>query len=122
MGSDQQRGCADADLHTASFASFKTVFLSGFSLAFFGIGLMRLWYQFNFYNLHFTADYGYVTVGANIVRVAVIALLVFLSYRTGFSHASKAFFVWSGLVLMTLSGLFYLVDLFFSTTSFEVAR
>ncbi|MEG2934778.1 MAG: helix-turn-helix transcriptional regulator, partial [Gordonibacter sp.] len=122
MGSDQQRGCADASLHTASFASFKTVFLSGFSLAFFGIGLMRLWYQFNFYNLHFTADYGYVTVGANIVRVAVIALLVFLSYRTGFSHASKAFFVWSGLVLMTLSGLFYLVDLFFSTTSFEVAR
>lgn len=122
MGSDQQRRCADAGLHTASFMSFKTVFLSGFSLAFFGIGLMRLWYQFNFYNLHFTADYGYVTVGANIMRVAVIALLVFLSYRTGFSHASKTFFVWSGLVLMTLSGLFYLVDLFFNTTSFEVAR
>lgn len=119
--SKQHKG-VDQALHTTSFASFKAVFLAGLSLSFFGIGLMRLWYQFNFYNLHFSADYGYVTVGANIVRVAVIALLVFLSCRTGFSHASKAFFVWSGLVLMTLSGLFYLVDLFFGTVMLEVPR
>ncbi|MEG2934169.1 MAG: LuxR C-terminal-related transcriptional regulator [Gordonibacter sp.] len=119
---DKQYGHGGSDLHTTSFTAFKTIFLSGFSIAFFGIGLMRLWYQFNFYNLHFSADYGFVTVGANIVRVLVMALLVFLSYRTGFSHASKTFFVWSGLILMTLSGLFYLVDLFFGTTSFEVAR
>ncbi|MEA5019769.1 MAG: helix-turn-helix transcriptional regulator [Gordonibacter sp.] len=122
MGFVKQQGDVDRALHTTSFASFKTIFLSGFSLAFFGIGLMRLWYQFNFYNLHFSADYGHVTVGANIARVAVIALLVFLSYRTGFSHASKAFFVWSGLILMTLSGLLYLVDLFFDTTTFEAPR
>lgn len=122
MDSDIRHGSDDPVLHTASFSSFKAVFLSGFSLAFFGMGLMRLWYQFNFYNLHFTADYGFVTVGANIVRVAVIALLAVVSYRKGFSHASKTFFVWLGLVLMTLSGLFYLVDLFFGATSFEVAR
>lgn len=122
MDFETQRESVDQGLHTTSFASFKALFLPGFSLTFFGIGLMRLWYQFNFYNLHFSADYGYVTVGANIVRVAVIALLVFFSCRTGFSHASKAFFVWSGLVLMTLSGLFYLVDLFFGTAMLEVPR
>ena len=69
----------DRYLHTGSFAAFKATFLPGLSLAFFGIGLYRLWYQFSFYNLHFSADMGMVTVGANIARVAVIALLVLLA-------------------------------------------
>ena len=122
MRKQPQRSGADPDLHTGSFSDFKAVFLPGLSVAFFGMGLMRLWYQYNFYNLHFSADYGHVTVGANIVRVGVIALLLFLSYRTQFSHGTKSLFVWSGLVLMTLSGVFYLVDLFFGTVTFEVAR
>lgn len=122
MRKQPQRSGADPDLHTGSFSDFKAVFLPGLSVAFFGMGLMRLWYQYNFYNLHFSADYGHVTVGANIVRVGVIALLLFLSYRTKFSHGTKSLFVWSGLVLMTLSGVFYLVDLFFGTVTFEVAR
>lgn len=117
-----QRANAGPDLHTGSFADFKAVFLPGLSIAFFGVGLMRLWYQYNFYNLHFSADYGHVTVGANIVRVGVIALLLFLSYRTRFSHGTQSLFVWSGLVLMTLSGVLYLIDLFFGTVTFEVAR
>lgn len=122
MRKQPQRAEIDVNLHTGSFADFKAAFLPGLSIAFFGMGLMRLWYQYNFYNLHFSADYGHVTVGANIVRVGVIALLLFLSYKTKFSHGSKSFFAWSGLVLMTLSGVFYLVDLFFGTLSFEVAR
>lgn len=122
MRKRSQQADTDPDLHTGSFADFKAVFLPGLSIAFFGMGLMRLWYQYNFYNLHFSADYGYVTVGANIVRVGVIALLLFLSYRTRFSHGAHSIFVWSGLVLMTLSGVFYLVDLFFGTVTFEVAR
>lgn len=122
MNKQSQRADADPNMHTGSFADFKAVFLPGLSLAFFGMGLMRLWYQYNFYNLHFSADYGHVTVGANIVRVGVIALLLFLSYRTRFSHGTQSLFVWSGLVLMTLSGVLYLVDLFFGTVTFEVAR
>ena len=113
MRKRSQQADTDPDLHTGSFADFKAVFLPGLSIAFFGMGLMRLWYQYNFYNLHFSADYGYVTVGANIVRVGVIALLLFLSYRTRFSHGAQSIFVCSGLVLMTLSGVFYLVDLYF---------
>ena len=113
---------SNSDMHTGSFAEFKAVLLPGLSVAFFGMGLMRLWYQYNFYNLHFSADYGMVTVGANIVRVGVLALLLFLSYRTDFSHRSRSLFAWAGLVLMTLSGVFYLIDLFFGTVSFEVAR
>lgn len=83
---------------------------------------MRLWYQFNFYNLHFSADYGYVTVGANIVRVIVLGVLIFITYRAGFSRVSKSFFAWSSLILMTASSFFYFFDLFFGSTSFEVIR
>ncbi|HJH43675.1 MAG TPA: hypothetical protein K8V16_07740 [Rubneribacter badeniensis] len=102
----------DRHLHTGSFAAFKATFLPGLSLAFFGIGLYRLWYQFSFYNLHFSADMGMVTVGANIARVAVIALLVLLARRDGFSRAARGVFVWSGFVLMTASSVLYLIDLF----------
>lgn len=122
MRKQSQRLEVDSNLHTGSFTQFKAAFLPGFTIAFLGMGFMRFWYQYNFYNLHFSADYGHVTVGANIVRVGVIALLLFLSYRTNFSHKSRSFFVWSGLILMTLSSVFYLVDLFFGTLSFEVAR
>lgn len=112
----------DRYLHTGSFAAFKATFLPGLSLAFFGIGLYRLWYQFSFYNLHFSADMGMVTVGANIARVAVIALLVLLARRDGFSRATRGVFVWSGFVLMTASSVLYLIDLFFNTADFEALR
>lgn len=112
----------DRYLHTGSFAAFRSTFLSGLILAFFGIGFYRLWYQFNFYNLHFSADVGLVTVGANIARVAVIALLVLLVYKAGVSRATRGVFVWSGFVLMTASSLLYLLDLFFNTTDFEALR
>lgn len=112
----------DRYLHTGSFAAFKATFLPGLSLAFFGIGLYRLWYQFSFYNLHFSEDMGMVTVGANIARVAVIALLVLLARRDGFSRAARGVFVWSGFVLMTASSVLYLIDLFFNTADFEALR
>ncbi|WP_232050872.1 helix-turn-helix transcriptional regulator [Arabiibacter massiliensis] len=112
----------DRYLHTGSFAAFKSTFLSGLIFAFFGIGIYRLWYQFNFYNLHFSADVGMVTVGANIARVAVMALLVLLVYKAGFSRATRGVFVWSGFVLMTASSVLYLLDLFFNTTDFEAMR
>ena len=112
----------DRHLHTGSFAAFKATFLPGLSLAFFGIGLYRLWYQFSFYNLHFSADMGMVTVGANIARVAVIALLVLLARRDGFSRAARGVFVWSGFVLMTASSVLCLIDLFFNTADFEALR
>lgn len=102
--------------------AFRRLFGPGFSLAFFGIGLYRLWYQFNFYNLHFSADMGLVTAGANIARVTVIALMVFALARRGSNRASRAIFVWSGFVLMTLSGLLYLIDVFFGSDNFEVLR
>ena len=112
----------DRYLHTGSFAAFKATFLPGLSLAFFGIGLYRLWYQFNFYNLHFSADMGMVTVGANIARVAVMVLLAVLVHRAGFSRITRGVFVWSGFVLMTASSLLYLIDLFFNTADFEALR
>ena len=113
---------ADRYLHTGSLLAFKATYLTGFVLAFLGIGLYRLWYQFKFYNLHFSADVGMITVGANIARVAVIAVLVFLVYKAGFSRATRGVFVWSGFLLMTASSLLYLLDLFFDSTQFEALR
>lgn len=112
----------DRYLHTGTLSAFKSTFLSGLVLAFFGIGFYRLWYQFNFYNLHFSADVGMVTVGANIARVAVIALLVLLVCKAGFTRATRGVFLWSGFVLMTASSLLYLLELFFNTTDFEALR
>ena len=63
-----------------------------------------------------------ITVGANIARVAVIAVLVFLVYKAGFSRATRGVFVWSGFLLMTASSLLYLLDLFFDSTQFEALR
>lgn len=112
----------DKNLHTSSFDEFRTVFFGGFSFLFLGIGLMRFWYQFNFYNLHFSADYGSVTVGANLTRVAVMVLFVIILYRVGVTRTVRLIFLWSGLILMTASSLFYFIDLFFMTDSFETTR
>ena len=109
-GSGERARAVDRYLHTGSFEAFRSTFLSGLVLAFFGIGFYRLWYQFNFYNLHFSADVGMVTVGANVARVVVIALLVLLVYKAGFTRATRGVFVWSGFVLMTVSSLLYLLD------------
>lgn len=121
-GSNDSSMCIDRYLHTGSLSAFKAAFLSYFALAFFGIGLYRLWYQFNFYNLHFSADVGLVTVGANIVRVAVIVILVFLTARTRFRHISRSVFVWSGFVLMSASSVLYLLEIFFGGAQFEMLR
>lgn len=94
-GSGERARAVDRYLHTGSFEAFRSTFLSGLVLAFFGIGFYRLWYQFNFYNLHFSADVGMVTVGANVARVVVIALLVLLVYKAGFTRATRGVFVWS---------------------------
>lgn len=112
----------DKNLHTGTFDEFKAVFFGGFSFLFLGVGLMRFWYQFNFYNLHFSADYGSVTVGANLTRAAVMALFVIIMYRVGVTKVMRMIFLWSGLILMTVSSLFYFIDLFFVTDSFETAR
>lgn len=117
-----ERPCVDEHLHTGSLSAFRSVHLSTLVFAFFGIGFYRLWYQFNFYNLHFSVDLGMVTVAANVVRVGVIFLLVLLVHRAGFTRAGRGVFVWSGFVLMTASSLLYLIDLFFGQTSFESLR
>lgn len=115
-------GVAGACDHTGSSVTFKSVFVPGFSLAFIGIGLYRLWYQFNFYNLHFSADMGMVTVGANMARVLAIGILACILIRKGFDKTSRSTLVWSGFVLMTLSSVLYLFDLFFNTADFEALR
>jgi|GEM_PF-992360 len=76
---------------------------------FIGIGIMRFWYQYNFYNLHFSVDYGFATVATNMVRVAVIAILLLLSWRVEFSARVRTALVWVSMALMTVSsGLNYL--------------
>ncbi|NPD30703.1 helix-turn-helix transcriptional regulator [Eggerthellaceae bacterium zg-1084] len=109
-------------LHTGSLAAFRATFVSGMMVAFFGIGFYRLWYQFNFYNLHFSADVGMVTVGANLVRVAVIALMVLAVRRRGVSSRLRGVLIWSGFVLMTLSSFMYLLEVFYGQVEFEVLR
>lgn len=108
-GSGERARAVDRYLHTGSFEAFRSTFLSGLVLAFFGIGFYRLWYQFNFYNLHFSADVGMVTVGARAGREdgmgkapGVDALYESDPFRTGAVHALIAFFLYALLLGMAL--------------------
>jgi DNA-binding CsgD family transcriptional regulator len=74
---------------------------TGFSLAFIGIGLTRFWYQYNLYNLHFSADDGFSTVEANLIRSAVIAIMLILAWNKEFSQKTRSVLVWVSLALMT---------------------
>ena len=103
------------------FALRFDVFAS-FSLAFFGIGLTRLWYQYNLYNLHFSADSGIATVAANLIRVGVIVVLLAAARKAELSQRARRILVWGSMVLMTLASLCYFVELHVGTTSFEYLR
>lgn len=106
----------------ASGAVYGSAYAQNFTLAFFGIGFYRLWYQFNFYDLHFSADMGMVTVGANIARVAVLAAACIVAFGFGRFRRARDAFLWSGFVLMTLSSLLYLVDLYTGSDRLEALR
>ena len=84
------------------FAPRFDIFAS-FSLAFFGIGLTRLWYQYNLYNLHFSADSGIATVAANLIRVGVIVVLLVIARKAELSQRARRILVWGSMVLMTSS-------------------
>lgn len=98
------------------------LFPAGFSLVFIGIGILRFWYQYNLYNLHFSTDYGVGVAWANILRAIVGFLLVLMALRKEISPRWRNVLVWGSLVLMTLSSIFNFLELVTGITSLEVAR
>ncbi|MDU5613809.1 MAG: LuxR family transcriptional regulator, partial [Slackia sp.] len=109
-------------LEESPAVGFRLAAFPCFSLAFFGIGLTRLWYQYNLYNLHFSADSGIATVAANLIRVGVIVVLLVIARKAELSQRARRFLVWGSMVLMTLASLCYFVELHVGTTSFESLR
>ena len=109
-------------LEESPAVGFRLAAFPCFSLAFFGIGLTRLWYQYNLYNLHFSADSGIATVAANLIRVGVIVVLLVIARKAELSQRARRILVWGSMVLMTLASLCYFVELHVGTTSFEYLR
>ena len=96
--------------------------LSGLSLSFFGIGILRFWYQYNLYNLHATTDYGAQVALTNILRALVIGVLLLCAWRRELSPRARGILVWGSLILMTLSGVFYALDDAWNSHALEVVR
>lgn len=101
--------------------SLKAV-CAGFSLAFFGIGILRFWYQYNLYNLHATTDYGFQVALTNILRALVIFVLLICAVRRELSPRVRSVLVWGSLVLMTVSGALHALDLAVDSATLEIAR
>lgn len=101
--------------------SLKAV-CAGFSLAFFGIGILRFWYQYNLYNLHATTDYGFQVALTNILRALIILILLACALRRELSPRVRGVLVWGSLVLMTASGALHALDLAVDSTTLEIAR
>lgn len=96
--------------------------LAGFSWTFLGIGLTRFWYQYNLYNLHFTADGGQGTVLANLVRVAVIAIMLAVTWKREFSPKVRNMLVWVSLALMTGASAFGFFEMLTGDQTLDIAR
>lgn len=98
------------------------VFPVGFVPVFIGIGILRFWYQYNLYNLHFVTDYGLGVAWANILRALVGWALVLCAIKQEIPQRWRNVLVWGSLVLMTASSAFNFLELVIGSTSFEVAR
>lgn len=101
---------------------FARAYFAEFSFAFIGIGILRFWYQYNLYNLHSTTDYGAGVAWTNILRAAVIGVLLLCAFRGELGVRSRNMLVWGSMVLMTVSSVFNFWELVTGDFSLEVAR
>lgn len=119
----QRLACAQSVRLTDRIRSLVRSFgLLDLSLAFFGIGILRFWYQYNLYNLHATTDYGFQVAWTNVLRALVIGVLLVCAFRRELSARVRGVLVWGSLICMTLSGVLHALDLTMDSTPLEIAR
>jgi DNA-binding CsgD family transcriptional regulator len=126
LGRGDERGTVPVG-KSSWFDRFRGAYLDGLCLSFFGIGILRFWYQYNLYNLHATTDYGVGVAWTNVLRAAVGGLLVLCALRGELPARARRALVWASLALMTLSSSFNLLEVVVGqghdpSSAFEIAR
>ncbi|WP_143412139.1 helix-turn-helix transcriptional regulator [Arabiibacter massiliensis] len=101
---------AAADSATKGFGRFMAEYLPLFSVNMLGLVAVRIWIQCNLYDRYASTDSGVVTIATNLFRVLVIAVLIALVVRRGFSPAAQRRLAWGSTVAMTLASALFLID------------
>ena len=84
--------------------------LSGCTLAFFGLAVVRIWIQCNLYGNYVLSDAGLVSVVINFVRIAFTVLLVAFALRGLMGRRSAKALEWFSVTAMTLGSVLFFLN------------
>ena len=96
---------------SGGFDAFRSTFLPRLCWGFFGLALVRLWIQYYIHSFYFTVDIGELSISSKLFRGALILVLVVILYHTGLSKRAETAWKWVSFVLMTLSGIFFFLQM-----------
>lgn len=85
-------------------------YLPVFSLNLCGLIAIRVWIQCNLYDRYISTDSGSITILSNLVRVFLIAILVAIVTRYGFSEKAQLRLGYASILLMTLASVLFLIN------------
>lgn len=101
--------------------TFISCYLPRATGSFFGLIAVRIWIQCCVYGNYAATDSGTVTVVANLVRTAVIVLLVLLFSHVTLKGRVELALTWASIAAMTAAAVLYLVQVDSSSTSLKFA-
>ena len=84
--------------------------LEGYTLAFFGLAVVRIWIQCNLYGNYVLSDAGLVSVVINFVRIAFTVLLVAFALRGLIGRRSAKALEWFSVTAMTLGSVLFFLN------------
>lgn len=84
--------------------------LSGCTLAFFGLAVVRIWIQCNLYGNYVLSDAGLVSVVINFVRIAFTVLLVAFALRGLMGRRFAKALEWFSVTAMTLGSVLFFLN------------
>ncbi|MDR3052733.1 MAG: LuxR C-terminal-related transcriptional regulator [Coriobacteriales bacterium] len=95
--------------------SFLANALPLFSLSFLGLVAIRIWIQCTIYDRYLSTDSGILTIAINFIRIATIALFLFMCLKDKFSPNLQKQLSLISTVLMTLASILFLLLTEFSS-------
>ena len=96
-------------VHSGSWDEFWRTYGPRLSACFFGLVAVRVWTQCCIYDRYTATDSGTLTIASNLVRVALIVILVLLFSRVPFSQRMRKALEWLSVTAMTLCAACLLV-------------
>lgn len=89
---------------------FLTEYLPLFSINFLGLIAVRIWIQADLYDRYTSTDSGLITIATNLLRVAVIAIMLLVTLKKGFSPKAQRILSVASVAAMTAASALFLLD------------